>query len=141
MKQLLLSFVAAFALNAATFSPTGDNYLVWVAENPDLPASIVLFVGFALVLAYVLFVRAALGTLGWRGLAVWAIGLSLALWVLSDLGAVDLADEPTAVWAVLTILSIVMAVGFSWRQLQRLRLRWRWPRPRRRKDARFLDEV
>lgn len=120
MRVLLQRWIVALSLVVVTYNPTGFSYLGWVAHSPKAPASIVLLAGAVVVFGFVIFIRAGVGAIGWRGLALHAVWLSLVLWVLSDLEIVDLQKDHLRDWAFMVLTAWVLALGASAAELRRM---------------------
>jgi len=117
--HLLRRWAFAFALLAATYNPTGWCYLSWVQNRPDLPASIVVVFGSALVAGYVYLIRGALGGFGhWATFALFGFLWAL-LWALSDYNIIPKNAGTLWVWLALVVTSITLAVAISWPKLRK----------------------
>lgn len=124
------------ALVLATWNPTGYGFLNVIRDNPNLPASLVLVVAFALLAGYVMTIRRSVGNRGRVGTIYLFVFLLCCLWLLADLGLIARASHsPDALaWWLLASLIGTMTVGLSW-----LDLRWSQtrgtPGPRRRNGS------
>jgi 4-amino-4-deoxy-L-arabinose transferase-like glycosyltransferase len=109
---LLRWFVALFGV-FATYNPSGYSYFHWVQQGHGQVALRV-FAGVALVIFYVVHLRATLRSLGPIG-----IGLATALfgsiaWLLTQWHVVDLARPDDQSVVSLAITASVLGVGMSW---------------------------
>ena len=60
----------------------------------------------------------------WRSIKIWGIILVVALiaalvWLIVDLGVLDLANTGTVSWVILIALATLMAIGISWSHIRR----------------------
>ena len=75
--------------------------------------------GVGLLVAWVVFLRATLRSLGLIGLVL-ALGVFSALiWVLYDYGIIGLDDPGVLTWVAVVVVSLVLAIGMSWSHVRR----------------------
>lgn len=115
----VIRWVFALFLVAATYNPSGWNYLRWAGANWQGNLPMVLLLGVLLVIGYGIYLRATLRSIGPVG-----IGLVLALigalgWVLFDLGVLSLKDPGLNTWLAILALSLVLGIGLSWSIVRR----------------------
>lgn len=140
-KQFLKEWVQVFLLVALTYNPTGYCYLIWVSDNRDLPASIVLTFGFALAAAYVYVLKSAISGLGKGYMIALFVFLLLLFWTLVDLGVVTTPDAAFLSWLLLGYLSFTLTVGKVWPQLRKRRMLTSSKRKQKpRDDQSWLDD-
>jgi hypothetical protein len=111
--SVLLRWLVALFGVFATYNPSGYSYFHWVQQGGGLLALRVL-AGVALVIFYVVYLRATLRSLGPIG-----IGLATALfgsvaWLLTQWHIVDLARPDDQSVVSLAIGASVLGVGMSW---------------------------
>ena len=113
---LILRWLFAFALLAATYNPTEWNYVVWALENyrEELPFAVL--GGLVLLIGYIIYLRATLRSIGPFGMALVLALVGALLWVLYDLGLLTLDNSDLNTWLGLLALSLVLGVGLSWFQ-------------------------
>ncbi len=111
---ILLRWLGAFLLLAATFNPTQWNYLRWAAQNYASQTPMVLLAGLLLALGYMIYVVATLRSVGAFGVVFMAAILGAAVWVLIDWGVLTLANRSVNIWLALLALSFILGVGLSW---------------------------
>jgi hypothetical protein len=116
---LLLRWLFAFLLVAATYNPTPWNYVRWVADNFAGQMPLALLFGLLLFLGYVIFVTATLRAIGVFGMVLVLAILAALLWVLWDWGLLDLANTSLNVWLAVIALSFVLGLGMTWAILWR----------------------
>lgn len=126
MKNITLSgigtrFGIALFLVLITWNPIDFNYVDWARTTWSEQPPVVFLLGIVLLIAWVVFLRATLRSLGPVGIT---LALALAggiLWLLLDFGLVDLANGTAIAWILLVLLAAILAAGMSWSHLRR---RW-----------------
>ena len=115
----LLRWAFALMLVVATFNPTQWNYLNWAKQNFKVETPLTVFLGIALLVGYVIYVRATLRSIGrWGMMLVLGLVGSL-LWVLYDWGVLNVANTDMNIWMGLLALSLVLGTGLSWSLVRR----------------------
>lgn len=110
----LIRLLAAFALLAATYNPTGLSYTHWALENWETSTSVAVLAGLVLLIAYIVFLTAVLRGIGPLGVLL-ILGLAAAVtWVAYDFGLLDLENPNQLTWIALAALSLVLAIGMYW---------------------------
>ena len=110
----LLRWLAAFVLLAATYNPTEWSYVRWAVVNWQDSLPIAVLVGLVLLVAYVLFFTAVLRGIGTLGVVLILAVIAALVWVLADLGWLDLQNPKSNTWIALVALSVVLALGMYW---------------------------
>jgi len=111
---LLLRWVVAFILLAATFNPTEWNYTTWAMTHyaDQLPMAVLL--GLLLTIGYIIYLRATLRSIGGFGMFLVLAVIAALIWVLYDYKMLDLHNPTMNTWIALLALSIVLGIGLSW---------------------------
>lgn len=111
------------ALVFGTFNPTGYSYYHWLVKGMTAEemsvGPLTVIVGIALLIAYVIYLRATLRSIGPIGATLVAVFLGAIVWLLSDLGVIDLAEFTPLTWVAETVVATVLAVGISWSHVRR----------------------
>ena len=123
LASFLLRWLVALVLVFATFNPTDYSYYRWVAGmdagmdggNLALKA----LAGVALVILYVIYLRATWRSIGPIGLALATAFLGALIWVTIDLGLLDLERPTIVTWVLLFALATILAIGISWSHVRR----------------------
>ena len=117
--SFLLRWLVALALVFATFNPTDYSYFRWVAawdgENIPLKA----LAGVALLIVYVIFLRATWRSIGPIGVTLVAALMAALIWVTIDFGWLDLNDPTYVTWILLFAFATILAIGISWSHVRR----------------------
>jgi hypothetical protein len=112
-------FLFALALVLFTWNPTRYNYIDWALAQFSNQMPIVVFVGLALAIGWIFYVRSMARSLGTLGIIL-AVGLAATvLWVLFYYGIVATSSKTLISWLVLILLAGVLAIGMSWSHLRR----------------------
>lgn len=114
-----LRWLCAFLLLAATFNPTKYNYLVWARDYGKSNLSIAVLAGLILLIGYIIYLRATLRSIGGFGMGLVLAVIGAALWVLFDLGLLQLDNRSMNLWLGLMALSLVLGIGLSWSHVRR----------------------
>lgn len=110
----------AFCLIAATFNPTPYNFVRWARANYDSQLPMTVLLGLLLLIAYIIYLRATLRSIGAFGMFLVLALVSAVLWVLYDYGLLTITDNPNAmVWLGILALSLVLGIGLSWSFVRR----------------------
>jgi hypothetical protein len=115
---ILIRWLGAFALLAATFNPTQWNYVTWVRENGATQMPLAVFLGLLLGVAYMVCVVATLRSIGPFGIILIAAIFGSGLWVLIDWGILNLTNPTLNTWIALVALSLILGIGLSWSLLR-----------------------
>jgi uncharacterized protein DUF6524 len=114
-----MRWLFAFALIAATFNPTEWNYIRWSVANFDQSLSVVVLSGLLLIVAYIIYLRATLRSIGAFGMGLVMAVVAALIQVLSDMGLLSLDNQSMNTWLGIFALSAVLGVGLSWSHVRR----------------------
>ncbi len=109
----------AAALVFGTFNPTGYSYVGWMTAEGTEFGPIPALATIALIIAWIVFVRATLLSMGVLGVVLSGALFACLAWLFVDMGWLSLDAENTQTWIILTVLSLVLAVGMSWSIIRR----------------------
>ncbi len=115
--------VASTILVVATYNPTPFSYWAWLnsartAEPSSLgPEHFV--VGVILLIGWVILLAATQRSLGFLGLMLGGALLGGVVWLLIDIGIINVDEPSDATWIGLVCVSILLAVGLSWSHVWR----------------------
>ena len=94
--SFILRWVAAFILLAATYNPTQYNYVKWVLGPQGDSLSLMVLAGLLLLIGYIIYLRATLRSIGGIGVILVLALVGALLWVLYDMGLLDLQQPGRA---------------------------------------------
>ena len=117
--SFILRWAFAFLLVAATINPTGWNYLRWARDNATDQIPLAVLLGLLLFVAYVIYIRATLRSIGGFGILLVTAVVAALLWVLWDWGWLDLTNPDLNLWIGVFAVSLVLGIGLSWSIVRR----------------------
>ena len=115
----LLRVVFALVLVLLTYNPTGWSYHHWVFASPEGFTALKAVPGALLLCAWVLYLRAAVQSLGLLGFALSALVIGSIVWLLASQGWINPARPTVAAWIALISLGLVLGIGLGWSQMRR----------------------
>jgi len=115
----LLRFVFAVIVVFSTYNPEGVSYYSWVYDA--LPEFSVLkaFVGVVILIAWVILIRATLGSLGALGIILTASFFGLAIWLIIDVLGLSTDNFRVISYIIEIMLASVLSIGVSWSHVRR----------------------
>ena len=119
LKGALLRIAAAVALVLATFNPSPRSYVTWALGDVAEFGPAKLIVGLLLAGAWVLYVRAALQSIGIVGAALIAGVIGAFVWLAIDSGWLDPGNTTALIWIALVGLGLILGIGLSWSHFRR----------------------
>lgn len=111
---ILLRWLGAFVLLAATFNPTEWNFVRWAEANWQSQMPLTLLLCLILGVGYIIYVGATFRSLGAFGMLVIAALFAALIWVLIDWGVLSLGNTSLTVWLGILALSLILGIGLSW---------------------------
>lgn len=115
----VLRWFFAFVLVAATWNPTEWNFVRWARTDGAAQLPLTVLLGLLLLVAYIIYLRATLRSIGAFGMALVMAVVAALLWVLWDYGIVDLSNPQLSAWIGIFALSLVLGIGLSWSLVRR----------------------
>ena len=115
----VLRWIAAFILVAATYNPTQWNYIRWASDHAGAQLPLAVLLGLVLFIAYVIYLRATLRSIGGFGILLVTAVVAALLWVLWDWGWLSLDDPELSLWIGILAVSLVLGIGMSWSFVRR----------------------
>ena len=116
--NVLLRFLVALLLVFSTYNPSGYSYYDWVIHRGDTSLPLLVLIGVAILIGWVVYWRATLRSLGAIGVLLALALLSCFVWLAIDFNLLSLTGKPF-IYVVLIILAAVMAIGMSWSHIRR----------------------
>lgn len=111
---ILLRWLGAFVLLAATFNPTPWNFIRWAEAHWASQMPLTLLLGLLLGVGYLIYIGATLRSIGAFGVIVVAAVVGALIWVLMDWGVLNLQNTDLNLWLAIFALSVVLGVGLCW---------------------------
>lgn len=115
----VIRWLAAFVLLALTFNPTDLNFVRWAQDAWNTQTPFVVLAGLVLLTGYIIYLRATFRSIGAFGMGLIAAIFAALVWVLIDMGILDLANRSLNVWLGLLALSLILGIGLSWSIVRR----------------------
>jgi len=114
-------FLASLILVMATYNPSHYSFVAWLrAASPEAPLGPEHFVvGVALLIGWVILLAATQRSLGTFGLLLGGALLGGVVWLLSDVGWLNIGTVSSATWVALVCVAVLLAVGLSWSHVWR----------------------
>lgn len=116
---IALRFLFALILVLLSYNPSGYSYVHWVSDTISEPTPWLALAGIALIIGWVIYIRATLRSLGPIGLGLAATFVGILLWALVDLGVLSLEDTSAFVWLLEIFTAAVLSIGMSWSLIRR----------------------
>jgi hypothetical protein len=117
---LLVRFLLALALVLATFNPSGVSYMHWFLHEFPTITALKVVVGIGLLIAWIVFVRATMQSIGIVGVTLMAVFFAALIWLFVSWGWIDIAHSQRALaWVLLVIVSLILTAGLSWAHVRR----------------------
>ena len=115
----LARWLFAVSLVFGTYNPSGYSYINWAFTEIEAFGPVMALTGVALLIAWIIFLRATLLSLGWLGISLGAAFFACLIWLLVDVGLLSLDSTGAMTWVVLLLLSLILATGMSWSHIRR----------------------
>lgn len=112
-------WVFALALVIGTYNPTQYSYISWIFSENVSFGPVVALAGVALLIAWIVFLRATFMSMGWLGIILGGAFFGCIIWLLVDWGWLSLESPGSLTWAALVLLSLILAVGMSWSHIRK----------------------
>lgn len=115
--------LSSLFLVMATYNPTDYSFVGWlraVASDPERALGPEHFVvGVALLIGWVILLAATHRSIGTFGLILGGALLGGVVWLLVDIGWLNIDTVSSATWVGLLCISVLLAVGLSWSHVWR----------------------
>lgn len=117
--SFFVRWLFAALLVFGTYNPTAYSWLSWVLDPETSFGPIPALIGVALLIGWVIYLRATFISMGWLGLALGTALFACIIWLIIDLSLLSL-DSPTSLsWLALILVSLLLATGMSWSHIRR----------------------
>lgn len=115
----LLRFVFAIIVVFSTYNPEGTSYYHWVYEAIPEFSVLKAFVGVIILIAWIILIRATLGSLGTIGIILAAAFFGLAIWLVIDVIGLSTDNSRIISYIIGIMLASVLSIGVSWSHVRR----------------------
>ncbi|MCW8931792.1 MAG: DUF6524 family protein [Gammaproteobacteria bacterium] len=110
----------ALILVFATFNPSGYSFYHWILTALETGFEpLMVLAGIVLLIGWVVYIRATISSLGLIGLILAFAFFGTLIWMVIDWGIVPVDSIQTITYIVLSLLSMVLAIGMSWSHIRR----------------------
>lgn len=109
----------AVVLVMGTYNPTEYSYASWITAPDTQLGPAIAVVGILLLIGWVVYLRATFMSLGWLGVILGTALFGCLVWLLVDLGWLNLDSTSALTWVVMVLLSLILAFGMSWSHVRR----------------------
>jgi hypothetical protein len=116
---IALRFLFALLLVLFSYNPSGYSYAHWLVNTIAEPTPWLALGGIVLLIAWVIYIRATLRSLGPIGLSLAAVFIGVVIWALVDLGLISLDNTSAFVWLLEFFIAGVLTIGMSWSHIRR----------------------
>lgn len=104
----------------ATYNPSGTSWVHWIAEGFETDLPLKVLAGVALLIGYVIVLRASFRSLGVIGKVLAAALFAALAWVAYDYGYLTVEDQSLIEWLVLIAMGLILGLGLSWSHIRRM---------------------
>ncbi|MFC3179669.1 DUF6524 family protein [Cypionkella sinensis] len=111
---IILRWLGAFILLAATYNPTQWNFTRWAEANWQTQMPLTFLLGLLLGVGYLVYIGATLRSIGAFGIVLVAAIVGALVWVLIDYQILTLQNPSLNLWLGIFALSVVLGIGLSW---------------------------
>jgi len=117
--SFFIRFLSALILVFISYNPAGLSYYHWALTTLTEITPLKAFAGLSLIIAWVIFIRATLRSLGVIGISLAAALFGTLFWMIIDWGLVAANNIEAVTYIIQTILCLILAVGMSWSHIRR----------------------
>jgi hypothetical protein len=114
-----LRLMGALLLVFCTYNAGGLSYLHWVLGDGQGMVALKVLAGLALLIGWVVFVRATMNSLGGLGFLLAAGFFGALIWLFADWGILPSAGREAVITLTEFALAAVLATGMSWSHIRR----------------------
>ena len=112
-------FLFALLLVLCTYNPSGYSYFHWLHQNLHSLTPYIALAGLALVIGWVIYLKATLNSLGLIGVLLASAFFACLVWLFVYWKILDLHNTSAMAWVVEILLAILLALGMCWSHFSR----------------------
>ena len=114
-----LRFLFALLLVLLTYNPSDYSYFHWVHQNLHTLTPYIALAGLALVIGWVIYLKATLNSLGLIGILLASAFFACLIWLFIYWKILDLNNTSAVAWLVEILLAVLLALGMCWSHFSR----------------------
>lgn len=114
----LVRWLGAMFLVLATYNPSGYSFWHWIEATGLENASIKVLAALAMLLVYIIYLRATIRSMGPIGIGLVVAMLGSLVWLLGDVEFIDIGQPPVLDVALLTMFATLLSIGISWSHMR-----------------------
>jgi len=120
LENFLVRLFFALILVFASYNPSGYSFYHWILKTMEFGFEpLMVFSAVVLVIGWVVYLRATISSLGVIGLILAFAFFGSMLWLVIDWGIVPADSIQLITYIILSLLSMVLAIGMSWSHIRR----------------------
>ena len=112
-----LAFAAILVF--ATYNPSEYSFFSWVMNSAESPMVYKALAGIALLIGWVIFLRATINSLGVIGIILTSVLLACLVWLLVEWNVFDPTNRTAMTWTIEVVVAFLLATGMSWSHIRR----------------------
>ena len=117
--SFMTRWIFAIILVFGSYNPSGHSYIGWVLDELTEFGPLMAIAGLILLIAWIIYLRATLLSIGWLGVTLGAALFAAIIWLLVDIGLLSIESTGIIFYLVLLLLSLILATGMSWSHIRR----------------------
>lgn len=117
--SFFIRFSFAIILVFLTYNPEEYSYFHWVKDTFPSLTVFKAFAGVVLLIAWVVLIRATLGSLGAMGITLAIAFFGLLIWLIVDVLGLSTDSTRVVSYIVEIMLASVLSIGVSWSHIRR----------------------
>ena len=117
--SFMTRWIFAIILVLGSYNPSGHSYIGWVLDELTEFGPLMAISGLILLIAWIIYLRATLLSIGWLGVTLGAALFAAIIWLLVDIGLLSIESTGIISYLVLLLLSLILATGMSWSHIRR----------------------
>jgi len=117
--SFIIRFIFATVVVFATYNPEGASYYHWIQEEFPTFTVYKAFVGVILVIAWIILIRATIGSLGAIGITLAMAFFGLLIWLVFDVFNIPTDSVRVISYIIQVMIISVLSIGVSWSHIRR----------------------
>ena len=118
--SFFVRLIFALILVFTTYNPSGYSFYHWGLKALETGFEpLIVFSGIVLLIGWIVYLNATISSLGIVGLILAFAFFGSLLWMVIDWGIIPVDSVQIITYIILTLLSLVLAIGLSWSHIRR----------------------